>query len=314
MNDNSHVAVMLKETITFLNIKPNGIYVDCTLGRGGHSSAILTKLTTGKLYAFDQDEAAIGSSNAILQPFTGKYEIIKSNFINLKIELLKRNITKVDGILYDLGISSPQVDEDIRGFSYMRDAKLDMRMDQSQILTAWDIVNTYEYEALKKIIKTYGEETFASSIAKNIIKNRMLAPINTTLQLVGIIKKSLPFKVLNKHHHPAKKTFQALRIAVNNELDALQTSLIQALNLLHLDGRVVVISFHSLEDRIVKQTFNSMLIDPQAALYAKLPIHSNYVSKYKLITKKPVIPTTAEIQQNPRARSAKLRVISFNKT
>ncbi|WP_342261498.1 16S rRNA (cytosine(1402)-N(4))-methyltransferase RsmH [Spiroplasma endosymbiont of Notiophilus biguttatus] len=306
-----HISVMLTEAIDFLNIKPDGIYVDCTLGRAGHSKVILSKLTFGKLYAFDQDQMAIDNSKIILKDFKDKYEIIKSNFANIQSELLKRNITEVDGILYDLGISSPQVDEDIRGFSYMKDAKLDMRMDQSQKLNAWDIVNNYNYEQLKTIIKNYGEEVFASSIAKNIIKTRTFQPIDTTLQLVTIIKKSLPLRVLNKHHHPAKKTFQALRIAVNNELETLKSSLKQSLKLLKSNGRIVVISFHSLEDRIVKQTFNELLIDPQAQLYAKLPVHNNWKTKYHLIIKKPITPKPDEINKNPRARSAKLRVITY---
>lgn len=314
MNDTNrkHISVMLTEAINFLNIKPDGIYVDCTLGRAGHSKVILSKLTSGKLYAFDQDQTAIDSSNIILKDFKGNYEIIKSNFVNIKSELLQRNVTKVDGILYDLGISSPQVDEDVRGFSYMKDAKLDMRMDQSQELNAWDIVNNYSYEQLKTIIKNYGEEVFASSIVKNIIKARGYQTIDTTFQLVAIIKKSLPVRILNKHHHPAKKTFQALRIAVNNELVSLKSSLQQSLQLLKTNGRIVVISFHSLEDRIVKQTFNDVIIDPQAQLYAKLPIHSNWKTKYQLVLKKPLVPKADEIVNNPRARSAKLRVITYN--
>lgn len=312
MNDinTKHISVMLIEAITFLNIKPDGIYVDCTLGRAGHSKVILSKLTSGKLYAFDLDQSAINNSNIILKDFKDNYEIIKSNFVNIQFELLQRNVKKVDGILYDLGISSPQVDEDSRGFSYMKDAKLDMRMDQSQELNAWDIVNDYSYEQLKSIIKNYGEEVFASSIAKNIIKARIHQPIDTTLQLVAIIKKSLPVKILNKHHHPAKKTFQALRIAVNNELASLKSSLQQSLQLLKPNGRIVVISFHSLEDRIVKQTFNDVITDPEAQLYAKLPIHSSWKPKYQLILKKPLVPKSDEIIKNPRARSAKLRVIT----
>lgn len=313
MNDinTKHFAVMLTEAINFLNIKPDGIYVDCTLGRAGHSKVILSKLTSGKLYAFDQDQSAIDSSNIILKDFKDNYEIIKSNFANIQSELLQRNVTKVDGILYDLGVSSPQVDDGTRGFSYMKDAKLDMRMDQSQELNAWDIVNNYRYQQLKSIIKNYGEEVFASSIAKNIIKARTYQAIDTTLQLVAIIKKSLPVRILNKHHHPAKKTFQALRIAVNNELASLKSSLQQSLQLLKTNGRIVVITFHSLEDRIVKQTFNDAITDPQAQVYAKLPIYSNWKTKYQLILKKPLVPKTDEITKNLRARSAKLRVITY---
>lgn len=313
MNDINlgHTAVMLAEAINLLNIKPDGIYVDCTLGRAGHSKVILSKLISGKLYAFDQDQAAIDNSKIILKDFKDKYEVIKSNFVNIQYELSQRNVSEVDGILYDLGISSPQVDEEGRGFSYMRDAKLDMRMDQSQKLSAWDIVNDYDYQQLKAIIKDYGEEIFASRIAKNIIKARASQPIDTTLQLVAIIKNSLPIKVLKKHHHPAKKTFQALRIAVNNELETLQSSLKQSLKLLKANGRMVVISFHSLEDRIVKQTFNAVLVDPQAQLYTKLPIYSNWKTKYQLVIKKPLTPKSEEIIKNPRARSAKLRVIAY---
>lgn len=313
MNDinTKHISVMLTEAIDFLNIKPDGIYVDCTLGRAGHSKVILSKLTSGKLYAFDQDQSAIDNSNIILKDFKDKYEIIKSNFANIRSELLQRNVSKVNGILYDLGISSPQVDEGIRGFSYMKDARLDMRMDQSQKLNAWDIVNNYSYQQLKSIIKNYGEEVFANSIAKNIIKARTYQSIDTTLQLVAIIKKSLPVRILNKHHHPAKKTFQALRIVVNNELESLKYSLQQSLQLLKTNGRIVVITFHSLEDRIVKQTFNDVITDPQAQLYAKLPIYSNWKTKYQLILKKPLIPKPNEIANNPRARSAKLRVITY---
>ncbi len=306
-----HIAVMLTEAINFLNIKPDGIYIDCTLGRAGHSKVILSKLTSGKLYAFDQDQSAIDNSNIILKDFKDNYEIIKSNFANIRSELLQRNVTKVDGILYDLGISSPQVDDGTRGFSYMKDAKLDMRMDQSQELNAWNIVNNYSYQQLKSIIKNYGEEVFASSIAKNIIKARTYQAIDTTLQLVAIIKKSLPVRILNKHHHPAKKTFQALRIAVNNELASLKSSLQQSLQLLKTNGRIVIITFHSLEDRIVKQTFNDAITDPQAQLYAKLPIYSNWKTKYQLVLKKPLVPKADEIAKNPRARSAKLRVITY---
>lgn len=304
-----HVPVMLKETINFLNIKPNGIYVDCTLGRGGHSRAILENLTTGKLYAFDLDQTAINESKVLLEKYHDKYQLIQGNFINLQQELLKRNITKVDGIIYDLGISSPQVDEESRGFSYKANAKLDMRMDQSQKLTAWEIVNTYSYQDLKYIIKTYGEEKFAANIAKNIINIRSKESIETTEQLTDIIKKSLPSKQLNKAHHPAKKTFQAIRIAVNNELNSLKLSLLQALNLLKPQGRIAVISFHSLEDRIVKNVFIQAIQDPQGEIYAKLPYESNWKSNYQIVTKKPIIPSQKEVITNPRARSAKLRVI-----
>lgn len=309
MKNLMHIPVMLDESITLLNIKSSGIYVDCTLGRAGHSQAILKKLLTGKLYAFDLDQTAINDSQQILRHYDRDYLLIKSNFVNLEQELIARNVTKVDGIIYDLGVSSPQVDDEDRGFSYKSNNRLDMRMDQSQKLTAWDIVNTYSYQDLKTIIKTYGEEPFAAMIAKNIVNFRVITPIDTTEQLTNIIKNSLPAKQKSKNHHPAKKTYQAIRIAVNNELDSLKASLIQALKLLKPKGRIVVISFHSLEDRIVKNVFLEVVKDPQAEGYAKLPIASNWKSNYKIITKKPIVPTEAEIKDNPRSRSAKLRVI-----
>lgn len=310
MTENSvHIPVMLKETIDYLNIKPDGIYVDCTLGRAGHSKAILENLTTGKLFAFDLDQTALNESKELLKDYHDKYQLIQGNFINLQQELLKRNITKVDGIIYDLGISSPQVDEESRGFSYKKNARLDMRMDQGQKLTAWDVVNTYSYQDLKYIIKTYGEEPFANCIAQNIVSARSKQAIDTTEQLTAIIKQSLPAKQLNKQHHPAKKTFQAIRIAVNNELNSLKLSLMQALNLLKPQGRIAVISFHSLEDRIVKSIFIQAIQDPQGEVYAKLPYASDWKSNYQIITKKPIVPSLDEISKNPRARSAKLRVI-----
>lgn len=310
MTENSvHIPVMLKETIDYLNIKPDGIYVDCTLGRAGHSKAILENLTTGKLFAFDLDQTALNESKELLKDYHDKYQLIQGNFINLQQELLKRNITTVDGIIYDLGISSPQVDEESRGFSYKKNARLDMRMDQGQELTAWDVVNTYNYQDLKYIIKTYGEEPFASRIAQNIVGARSKHAIDTTEELTTIIKQSLPAKQLNKQHHPAKKTFQAIRIAVNNELNSLKLSLMQALNLLKPQGRIAVISFHSLEDRIVKSIFIQAMQDPQGEVYAKLPYASDWKSNYQIITKKPIVPSSDEISKNPRARSAKLRVI-----
>lgn len=309
MKNLAHIPVMLDETITLLNVKPDGVYVDCTLGRAGHSKAILEKLVTGKLYAFDADQTAINESKMILRGFDKDYSLIKSNFVNLQQELTQRNVDLVDGIIYDLGISSPQVDDEQRGFSYKTNNRLDMRMDQSQRLTAWDIVNTYSYQDLKDIIKTYGEEPFAPVIAKNIVNLRAKAPIDTTEQLTNIIKNSLPAKQKNKSHHPAKKTYQAIRIAVNNELESLKTSLLQALKLLKPKARIVVISFHSLEDRIVKNIFLDVVKDPLGEIYAKLPVPSSWKSNYRIITKKPVIPTDQEINDNPRSRSAKVRVI-----
>lgn len=306
----NHVSVMGSEAIDYLNINPEGIYVDCTLGRAGHSELILKKLTTGKLIAFDQDQKAISESQQKLQKYKSKYILVKSNFSCLEEKLKELNILTVDGIFYDLGISSPQVDEISRGFSYKNDSKLDMRMDEEQELSAFEVVNSFSFQQLKDIIKNYGEEKFANSIVKNIILTREKEVINSTQQLVDIIKKSIPNKFLKEmNHHPAKKTFQALRIYVNDELNSLQSSLNQAVKLIKKNGRVVVISFHSLEDRIVKQTFQKLLIDPNHLVYSKIPINNNWKSSYKIITKKPILPTDSEIKANPRARSAKLRAI-----
>ena len=301
-----HYSVMLKESIEGLNIKPDGIYVDCTLGYGGHSSKILEKLTTGFLYSFDQDEEAIKYSTDRLSKINNNFKIIYSNFSNLKEKLNEIGVEKVDGILFDLGFSSPQVDDESRGFSFMKDAPLDMRMDTNNEFTAHDVVNTYSETELRKVFYTYGEEKFSSSIAHNIINSR---PIDTTMALVKVIEKSVPYKYF-KEHHPERKIFQAIRIEVNHELDVLESVLPDAIDLLNKNGRISVITFHSLEDRIVKQTFKEMSeISPIFSGLRDQDIPEEFKPKIKLINKKPILPSEDEIKENSRSASAKLRVI-----
>lgn len=311
MAEFKHITVLLNEAVDGLNIKPDGTYVDCTLGGGGHSGLILSKLSeNGKLYSFDQDITAINFNKDKFEEENelGKINFIKSNFRNISEELNKRNILGVDGILYDLGVSSPQFDNADRGFSYNYDAPLDMRMDQSQSLTARDVVNDWSYEQLVRIFFRYGEEKFAKSIARRIEKVRQQTPIETTGQLVDLIKEAIPVKARRKGGHPAKKTFQAIRIAVNDELGALEESLEQALDLLNPGGRISVITFQSLEDRLVKVMFKQKTSLPE--LPPGLPvIPDSQKVEYKLITRKPIVPSEDEITHNNRAHSAKLRII-----
>lgn len=311
MAEFKHITVLLNEAVDDLNIKPDGTYVDCTLGGGGHSGLILSKLSeNGKLYSFDQDITAINFNKDKFKEENelGKINFIKSNFRNISEELNKRNILGVDGILYDLGVSSPQFDNADRGFSYNYDAPLDMRMDQSQSLTARDVVNDWSYEQLVRIFFRYGEEKFAKSIARRIEKVRQQTPIETTGQLVDLIKEAIPAKARRKGGHPAKKTFQAIRIAVNDELGALEESLEQALDLLNPGGRISVITFQSLEDRLVKVMFKQKTNLPE--LPPGLPvIPDSQKVEYKLITRKPIVPSEDEITHNNRAHSAKLRII-----
>ena len=311
MAEFKHITVLLNEAVDGLNIKPDGTYVDCTLGGGGHSGLILSKLSeNGKLYSFDQDITAINFNKDKFKEENelGKINFIKSNFRNISEELNKRNILGVDGILYDLGVSSPQFDNADRGFSYNYDAPLDMRMDQSQSLTARDVVNDWSYEQLVRIFFRYGEEKFAKSIARRIEKVRQQTPIETTGQLVDLIKEAIPAKARRKGGHPAKKTFQAIRIAVNDELGALEESLEQALDLLNPGGRISVITFQSLEDRLVKVMFKQKTRLPE--LPTGLPvIPDSQKVEYKLITRKPIVPSEDEITHNNRAHSAKLRII-----
>ena len=299
-----HYSVLLNESIDLLNIKENGIYVDCTLGYAGHSKEILKRLKNGFLYAFDQDMEAIKYSEEELKKISNNFEIIHANFSSLKSELEKRDIDHVDGILFDLGFSSPQIDNESRGFSFMKDAALDMRMDQTNKKSAYDVVNNYNLEDLTNIFYKYAEEKYSRSIAKNIISSR---PINTTLELVDVIKKSVPVSYALTRH-PERVIFQAIRIEVNNELGVLESTLPDAINLLNKDGRIAVITFHSLEDRIVKHIFKSNSEVPD--IVKGLPdIPDEYKPKIKLINKKPIVASDREINENSRSKSAKLRVI-----
>ena len=307
INMGKHIPVLLNETISGLNIKPDGIYVDLTVGRGGHSGEILKKLTKGHLYCFDQDEEAIIESQKYLETISHSFTLIHKNFSFLKETLEELNIPYVDGILMDLGVSSPQFDEGDRGFSYREDAPLDMRMDQRNSLTAYEIVNRYSLEEITRILRDYGEEKFAYQIAKNIIKARENAPIETTFQLVDVIKRSKPMKELAKAGHPAKQSFQALRIAVNDELNVLTLTLRDALKVLRPNGgRLAVITFHSLEDRIVKNIFKEAAVNEGN----RFDIPSRIEEKeYELITRKPIVASEDELNNNHRAQSAKLRII-----
>lgn len=299
-----HYSVLLKESIDLLNIKENGIYVDCTLGYAGHSKEILKRLKNGFLYAFDQDMEAIEYSEEELKKISNKFEIIHANFSSLKSELEKRGIDHVDGILFDLGFSSPQIDNESRGFSFMKDAALDMRMDQTNKKSAYDVVNTYNLEDLTNIFYKYAEEKYSRSIAKNIISSR---PINTTLELVDVIKKSVPVSYALTRH-PERVIFQAIRIEVNNELGVLESTLPDAIDLLNKNGRITIITFHSLEDRIVKHIFKSNSEVPD--IVKGLPdIPDEYKPKVKLINKKPIVASDREVNENSRSKSAKLRVI-----
>ena len=303
-----HKTVLLNEAIDNLNVKEDGIYVDATLGFGGHSGLILKRVKRGFLFAFDQDEMAIEYSDKKLSEIGNNYEIIKSNFVNLKEELNKRGINKIDGIVFDLGVSSPQLDIPERGFSYHNDASLDMRMDRDKEFSAYDVVNTYSYNDLVRILREYGEEKYASSIANNIIKTRENKKIETTLELVEVIKKSMPYKAM-KDSHPARKTlltFQAIRIEVNNELGVLRDALEEAIEMLNVGGRISVITFHSLEDKIVKEIFNKY--SKVDSSLSKLPfIPKEYLPKFKLIAN--ITPSKEELEENNRARSSRLRVI-----
>ena len=304
-----HVSVLLNETVDLLNVRPDGIYVDGTLGRGGHAKLLLSKLNGGHLYAFDKDEQALRESRENLKDYLESVTMIHSDFRTMKDELAERGIRRVSGIMMDLGVSSPQFDDPERGFSYRYDAKLDMRMDRSQELDAYTVVNTYTVQQLTKILREYGEERYASSIAGNIVKARNRKPVETTFELVDIIRGALPDKELRKKGHPAKQTFQALRIEVNDELNALRTGLEDALNLLETGGRCAVITFHSLEDRIVKQTFRDYSSAP--FVEPKLPLKAEQMEQasFQLITARPVTAEEEELNDNHRSHSAKLRVI-----
>ena len=305
--ETKHISVLLNESISSLNLKDDSLIVDCTLGYGGHSSNILKRINKGYLFAFDQDSEAIRHSINRLSAIGTNFTIIKSNFVNLKKELEKRNITKVDGFLFDLGVSSPQLDEKERGFSYHEDAKLDMRMDRDNPLSAYNVVNEYSKEELAHIFKIYGEDRFANNIAKKIVEYRAKKKIETTLELVEIIKTAVPMKFA-KTKHPARQIFQAIRIEVNKELDVIKPAIEQALDMLNVGGRVAVITFHSLEDRIVKNLFKEKtMIDDNIKGLPNIP--EEYLPDFRLVVNKAIEPSYEELEQNPRARSAKLRVI-----
>lgn len=308
--DFHHITVLLHETVDMLVVKPNGIYVDATLGGAGHSDYLLSQLgPEGHLYAFDQDQSAIDNAKIKLKKYIDKGQVtfIKSNFRHLKSALAQYGITEIDGILYDLGVSSPQLDERERGFSYKKDAPLDMRMNQEQELTAYQVVNTYDYHDLVRLFFKYGEDKFSKQVARKIEQARAIKPIETTTELAEIIKASKPAKELKKKGHPAKQIFQAIRIEVNDELGAVDESLQQALDLLAIDGRVSVITFHSLEDRLTKQLFKEA---STVELPKGLPfIPDELQPKFKLVNRKPVLPSKEELSVNNRAHSAKLRGI-----
>ena len=299
-----HKSVLLEEAIEGLNIRDGLIYVDCTLGYAGHSGEILKRNKKGWLYAFDQDSDAIEYSKNKLSSIAPNFEIIKSNFKNLKKELEKRGITKVDGILFDLGVSSPQLDIDERGFSYHKDARLDMRMDKDNPLSAYEVVNNYSESELITIFFRYGEERYSKSIARKIIEYRKEKPIETTLELVEIIKTGVPEKY-KRETHPAKRVFQAIRIEVNKELEVFEIALKDAIDLLNENGRICVITFHSLEDKICKDIFKkNSEVDK---VFKGLPnIPYEYMPKLKIIDK--IVPGNKELEENNRARSATLRI------
>ena len=302
-----HISVLLEESIKALNLKEDSTIVDCTLGYGGHSSYILQRIKRGALFAFDQDSEAIRHSTERLKAIGTNFTIINSNFVNLKEELAKRGVEKVDGILFDLGVSSPQLDDASRGFSYHEDARLDMRMNKDNPLSAYEVVNNYEEQDLVNIFYKYGEDKFSKNIARKMVEYRKNKKIETTLELVEIIKSAVPMKERLKKH-PARQIFQAIRIEVNHELDVLEPALEQALSMLKVGGRVAVITFHSLEDRIVKNIFKEKCkIDEKVKGLPNIP--DEYLPDFKLVVNKAILPSEEELEKNSRSRSAKLRVI-----
>lgn len=308
-NDFHHVTVLLHETVDGLLVKPDGIYVDATLGGAGHSAYLLSQLSPkGHLYCFDQDQTAIENAQITLRDYIDKKMVtfIQDNFRHLRSNLEELGVTEIDGILYDLGVSSPQLDERERGFSYKQDAPLDMRMNRQASLTAYDVVNTYDYHDLVRIFFKYGEDKFAKQIARKIEQARQAKPIETTTELAELIKSAKPAKELKKKGHPAKQIFQAIRIEVNDELGAADQSIQEAMDLLALDGRIAVITFHSLEDRLTKQLFKeASTVDVPKGLPI---IPEDLKPKMVLVNRKPILPSSEELAINHRAHSAKLRV------
>lgn len=302
-----HYSVLLNESIENLNIKEDGMYVDATMGYAGHSSNILKRIKKGFLFAFDNDSEAIKYADELLSKIGNNYQIFHTNFVNMKETLAKQNINRVDGILFDLGFSSPQIDDESRGFSFMSDSRLDMRMNQDQSLDAQKIVNDYSYEELVDIFFSYGEEKMSKVIAKKIIEKRKVKPIYSTLELVDIIKSATGANYFYKNH-PERKIFQAIRIEVNNELSVLESVLPEAINLLNKGGRICVITFHSLEDKIVKKIFKKYSeVDEMVKGLPQIP--DEYKPLIKIVNKKVILPSQKELEENSRSASAKLRVI-----
>lgn len=302
-----HISVLLDEAINYLDIKDGGIYVDMTLGYGGHSKEILKRNKKGFLFAFDKDIDACNSSKELLDTFGNNYKIFNNSFTLIKECLNNEGIFKVDGILYDLGVSSVELDQKDRGFSYMHDARLDMRMKQDASVSAYDVVNNYSLEDLVRIFREYGEEKHALKIANRIVESRVIKPIDTTLELVDIIDKCIPYRE-KRNSHPAKKVFQAIRIEVNNELEEFENALRDSLDLLNVGGVIAVITFHSLEDRICKKIFKE--VSEVNSVIKGLPnVNPDLLPDFELITRKPILPSDREMEYNSRSRSAKLRVI-----
>ena len=306
-NEPKHISVLLEECIENLNIKPDGIYVDGTLGLGGHSEQILKRLTTGRLIGIDRDESAIRRTGERLRAYSDKMTLVHGNFCDVAQILDELGIDAVDGMLFDLGVSSPQLDESERGFSYMNDAPLDMRMDKGESLTAYAVVNTWDEQRLLRILWDYGEERYARRIVGAIMERRAQRPVETTLELVDIIKGAMPAAALREKQHPAKRTFQAIRIAVNDELGAIARMMETAPDKLNIGGRLCVISFHSLEDRIVKSGIAAR--ENGCTCPREAPVCTcGFVKTLRSVTRKPILPSEEELEVNPRSRSAKLRV------
>lgn len=302
-----HVSVLLNEVLDGLSIKEEGIYVDGTLGGAGHSKEIVKRLKNGRLVGIDQDENALEKSKEVLKEYIDKVDLVHSNYVDIKDVLKDLNIEKVDGILLDLGVSSHQLDTEERGFSHNKDAPLDMRMDTTSDFSAWDVVNNYSAEELTRIFLQYGEEKWGKRIAEFIVKERTEKPIDTTMELVTVIKKAIPKKVRMEGHHPAKKTFQAIRIEVNGELDVLKRAISDMVECLKPGGRLAIITFHSLEDRIVKEQFKELYKDCICPPEFPTCICDKR-REIEIITRKPIVPGKEELDENPRSRSAKLRV------
>lgn len=306
-NEPKHISVLLEECIENLNIKPDGIYVDGTLGLGGHSEQILKRLTTGRLIGIDRDESAIRRTGERLKAYSDKMTLVHGNFCDVAQILDELGIDAIDGMLFDLGVSSPQLDESERGFSYMNDAPLDMRMDNTSALTAWNVVNDWDEAELVRILRDFGEERYASRIASRIAERRTAKPIETTLELVDIIRSAMPAAALREKQHPAKRSFQAIRIAVNDELGAVDQMMKTAPDKLKPQGRLCVISFHSLEDRIVKTGIAARENGCTCPREAPICV-CGFKQTLKSVHRKPIVPGEDELNENPRARSAKLRV------